>query len=273
MAALNNNISILGCGWYGLELAKELIRQGFTVKGSTTSVEKLISLEKSGILPYLVNFHENGENFDTVFFDCNILVISIPPKRSLAEQHTFIAKIERISAAASTYSVPQIIFISSSSVYGDHNAEVTESILPSPDTASGQAILSAEKVLQSNTDLVTTIIRFGGLIGPDRDPGRFFAGKKDIANGKAPVNLIHLTDCIGITTKIIERQAFGYIYNACSADHPSRELFYTSAARRSGLEQPLFIDELLKWKIVKSINIPTQLDYHFEIALNSLVLQ
>lgn len=268
-----NNISILGCGWYGLELAKELIRQGYAVKGSTTNTEKLVILQNSGISPYLVNFQENEENYDHEFFDCDILVISIPPKRSSAEQHTFISKIERISTAASAHSIPQIIFISSSSVYGDHNAEVTESTLPSPDTASGKAILSAEKILQSNANLMTTIIRFGGLIGPDRDPGRFFAGKKDIANGKAPVNLIHLTDCIGITLKIIERQAFGYIYNACSADHPSRELFYTSAARRSGLEPPLFIDELLNWKSVKSTNIPAQLDYHFKITLNSLVLQ
>ena len=34
-------VSILGCGWLGLPLAKSLIEKGFSVNGSTTSVEKI----------------------------------------------------------------------------------------------------------------------------------------------------------------------------------------------------------------------------------------
>jgi hypothetical protein len=30
-------ISIAGCGWYGLNLAKELLKNDYTVKGSTTT--------------------------------------------------------------------------------------------------------------------------------------------------------------------------------------------------------------------------------------------
>ena len=31
-----NKIGVLGCGWLGFPLAKDLIKQGFKVKGSTT---------------------------------------------------------------------------------------------------------------------------------------------------------------------------------------------------------------------------------------------
>ena len=48
-------ISILGCGWLGFPLAKALITKGFSVNGSTTSVEKLPILENSGISPFLIN--------------------------------------------------------------------------------------------------------------------------------------------------------------------------------------------------------------------------
>ena len=41
-------ISILGCGWLGLPLAKALIENGFSVKGSTTSTDKLTALENAG---------------------------------------------------------------------------------------------------------------------------------------------------------------------------------------------------------------------------------
>lgn len=269
----NNKISVLGCGWYGLALAKELVALGYTVKGSTTSTEKLSILQASGISAYLANFQEKKEEFKQEFFDSGILIISIPPKKSLAEQHTFLTKIERISKAAKKQANLQVIFISSTSVYGDHNEEVDESTVPLPDTDSGKAMLDAENFLRGITDFTTTVIRFGGLIGVNRDPGRFFAGKKDIPNGKAPVNLIYLPDCIGITLSIIERQAYGYIYNACSIDHPSRSLFYTLAARKSKLDKPVFIDELLSWKKVKSLNVPEQLGYIFKITLNDPVSQ
>ena len=42
-------ISILGCGWLGLPLAKSLLEKGFSVKGSTTSLEKISVIENSGI--------------------------------------------------------------------------------------------------------------------------------------------------------------------------------------------------------------------------------
>lgn len=273
MIASEKNISILGCGWYGLPLAKKLITEGYSVKGSTTTPAKITSLQQSGIIPYLVNFEENEESFDPDFFDCSVLIISIPPKRSAAQQHTFLSKIQKIAKAANHSGVPQIIFISSTSVYGDRNSKVTESTPATPDTASGEAILAAEIMLKECVAFTTTIVRFGGLIGPERNPGRFFAGKKDIPNGQAPVNLIHLTDCIGITLSIIERQAYGYIYNACSTAHPSRAEFYTKAALTSGLEKPEFIDELQSWKLIESINIPSQLDYTFQFSINDVELQ
>ena len=263
----DKKISILGCGWYGLELAKKLTSKGYSIKGSTTSPEKLTLLKESGIIPYLINLGENNNDFDHAFFDSELLIIAIPPKRNTSEQHTFVSKIQKIASASAASGIRQIIFISSTSVYGDQNAEIDEHTQASPDTESGKAILLAENLLQQNPSFKTTIIRFGGLIGPNRNPGKFFAGKKDIPNGQAPVNLIHLEDCIGITEKIIQKAAFGHIYNACAADHPSRAVFYTHAAIKSGLEPPQFTDELLTWKLINSITIPKYLDYTFNVPL------
>lgn len=273
MPAPDKRISILGCGWYGLALAKKLAENEYSVKGSTTTPEKLNNLKLHGVAPYLVNFKENEESADREFFDCNVLIISIPPKRSSAEQHTFLSKIERIAKAAENYKVRHIIFISSTSVYGDSNSKISELTPTAPETDSGKAIVASELLLQRNTSFDTTIIRFGGLIGPGRNPGRFFAGKTNIPNGKAPVNLIHLEDCIGITLQIIEKAAFGCIYNACAEDHPDRATFYSAAAVKSGLEKPEFIDELLNWKLIESINVKEKLNYNFKIGINSLVSQ
>jgi nucleoside-diphosphate-sugar epimerase len=266
-------ISILGCGWYGLPLAKTLAGEGFSVKGSTTSPDKIPAIRQTGAAPCIINITATEENFDQEFFDCDILLISIPPKRSSTELHVFLDKIRRIAEIAAAAPVAQVIFISSTSVYGDHNQVVDESSSPVPDTDSGKVMLEAERLLQENTAFKTTVIRFGGLIGPDRNPGRFFAGKSGIANGQSPVNLIHQSDCIGITMSIIQKQAFGEIYNACAPEHPTRAQFYTAAAKSTGLALPEFTDELQNWKVVSSAKVQTTLGYNFKYSLNSIVIQ
>jgi nucleoside-diphosphate-sugar epimerase len=263
---MKKTISILGCGWYGLPLAKQLLAQGFKVKGSTTSQQKLSTLKAAGIDPYLMEVNVNELLCQPDFFHSETLVICIPPKRSTGDQGSFPKKIEKIAIAAGTGKVTKIIFISSTSVYGDLNKSVTESEEPKPQTASGEAMILAENILKSNKNFKTIIIRFAGLIGPDRDPARFFAGKQNLPNGQAPINLIHLEDCIGITQAILEQTTFGYTINASSPDHPTRQSFYASAARKSGLNPPGFIDELTSWKIVATNYIPELIPYNFKIS-------
>nr|WP_316788074.1 NAD(P)H-binding protein [Pedobacter frigoris] len=262
---MNTTISILGCGWYGLPLAKKLAELKYNVKGSTTSVEKLPVLKELGIIPYIVDFQEEKESFDTDFFDTDLLIICIPPKRSTAEQGNFTKKIGKVINAAEQ-KVKNIIFISSTSVYGDHNTHVNEFSIPMPDTISGKVMLAAETMLNNNNNFKTTIIRFAGLIGPNRDPGRFFAGKTNVPNGLAPINLIILEDCINLTIKIIELKAFGNLYNACIPDHPAKQSFYMKASENSGLTIPGFINELNQWKVVDSQNVPKLLNYQYSIS-------
>jgi nucleoside-diphosphate-sugar epimerase len=90
-----------------------------------------------------------------------------------------------------------VLFISSTSVYNDVDAFVTEETIARPATESGKQLLETEQLLQSNINFKTTI-RFGGLIGEDRHPVKFLAGRENLENPNAPINLIHQEDCIGI---------------------------------------------------------------------------
>lgn len=258
-------ISILGCGWYGFPLAQKLIEHGYQVKGSTTSSDRLDLLREAGIAPYLINVELEHTFFDESFFDCDILILSIPPKRSSPDLKDFPSKIKHIVTEAEKKAVKQIIFISSTGVYQDGNFKVDETTTPKPDTDSGKAMFAAEQVLNETKSLTTTIIRFGGLIGPNRNLAKHFADRTAIANGLAPINLIHLDDCLGITLSIITQKAFGHTYHAVVPDHPTRASFYTLACGASNLAKPEFIDELLSWKQIDSVNVPNILGYPFKI--------
>lgn len=259
-------ISILGCGWFGFAFAKKLVALGYQVKGSTTTSEKLAILASESIQPFLVHFSTDQITADPDFFDADALFICIPPKRNSPELNDYSGKIAAILKAAD-HQVPNIILISSTSVYGDENQAVNELTDTRPDTDSGKAVLAAETILKKEKPDNFTVIRFAGLIGPDRNPGRFFAGKTDVPNGLAPVNLIHQTDAIGIATAILHKQAFGRVYNACSPLHPTRKKFYTAAAKNTGLVVPAFISEKKAWKVVESIHVPKYLDYEFKVEI------
>lgn len=258
-------VSVLGCGWFGFAFAKALVAQGYSVNGSTTTETKLTTLTDAQIEPYLVNFTTAKVEADPSFFECDALFICIPPKRNSAELQDYPAKVKSIIAAAKGKAA-QIVLISSTSVFADDNQLVNEESTTCPDTDSGRVVVAAEEILKAETHNFT-IIRFAGLIGPERNPGRFFAGKTGVPNGLAPVNLIHQTDAVGIAIRLLEKQAFGRIYHACSPLHPAKMDFYMEAAKTSGLALPEFIAEKKNWKIVESLNVPKYLDYDFEVGI------
>lgn len=281
-------ISILGCGWFGLPLAIKFLKRGYRVKGSTTSQEKLAALSAAGIEPYLVILSTENragmaavpvgiesylidvaeKKLTTQFFNSDVLIIGIPPRIRSGQETNYQDKIGQIAEHIKNSSLKHVIYISSTSVFGDENSTVDESSVAVPTTESGKAILKAEQTLQALPGITSTILRFAGLVGPGRAPGRFFGGKSEVPNGQAPVNLVHLDDCLGICAAIIEKEAYGRIFHGVSPDHPRRQEYYMEASRRSGHIVPTFVDELTTWKVVKSKNVPLYLNYAFEGSID-----
>jgi len=235
-------ISILGCGWLGFPLAKALLENGFSVNGSTTSTEKILNLENAGISPFLIELGEDAINGNVSEFleGSQVLIIDIPPKLRGTAKENFVAKIKNLIPFIEKVGIKKIVFVSSTSVYSDDNKLVTEETIANPDTESGKQLVVCEQLLQNNSHFETTVLRLGGLIGEDRNPIRFLAGRTNIENPNAPINFIHQGDCIGIILKIVESNCWGETFNAVAPFHPSREDYYTQKAKEYNLELPIF---------------------------------
>jgi nucleoside-diphosphate-sugar epimerase len=259
-------ISILGCGWLGLPLAKALLENGFSVKGSTTSNEKLSVLENLGIRPFLIALSEDKPTGNLIDFleNSKILIIDVPPKLRGNSKENFVSKIINVIPFIEKSTVENVIFISSTSVYGEDNLIVTEETELNPDTESGKQLVQVEQLLQSNSNFKTTILRFGGLIGEDRHPIKILAGRKNIENPNAPINLIHQEDCIGIILGILELNSWDETFNAVTPFHPSRKEYYTQKAIDLNLELPEFNAENSSFgKTILSSKVENVLKYSF----------
>ncbi|MBL0736343.1 SDR family oxidoreductase [Flavobacterium sp. GN10] len=263
-------ISILGCGWLGLPLAKALIAKGNSVNGSTTSENKLSILKDAGINPFLVTVESDGisENIDSFLAESEILIIDIPPKlRTVdpsSEKKVFVEKIKNLIPFIEKSTVKKVLFVSSTSVYGDDNGLVTEETIPNPDTESGKQLVLAEKLLQENQNFESTILRFGGLIGEDRHPVKFLAGKENLENPDAPINLIHQKDCIAIIEAIINQSKWNELFNAVAPFHSTRKEYYIQKATEMNLTSPKFNSEKSNiQKVISSEKIENHLNYKF----------
>lgn len=248
---MKQTISILGIGWLGKPLAKHLMEKGYSVKGSTTSQEKIEELEGLGIEVYRINLNNLDDNI-VDFLDSDILISAIPFKDVVAFQ--------KFSLKVKKSRIKKVIFISSTSVYEATNQIISEKTL---NARTDLAII--EDFFRKNKNFDTTVVRFSGLIGYQRKPGNFFPVEKVIPNPNGFVNMIHQDDCVQIIARIIEKGIWNETFNACADTHPSRRDFYTKAALEVGRNEPEFQPKDDKaFKIISNQKLKVLLDYTFK---------
>lgn len=244
-------ISVLGSGWLGLPLAARLAKENYRVNASTRTPERFDAIKACHARPFIVDIDQPGESLNE-FLQAEILIVNITSK----DLDAFRELIDRIEASA----VKKVIFTSSTSVYKNTNGRVTES-----DGAEdgSRAHYQIENLFRTNRHFQTTVVRFAGLVGYSRHPGRFF-GERKIPQPDAPVNMIHRDDCLNIVLGIIQQGLWGEVFNACSDTHPSKREFYSYARQSLGLAQPDFEQPVeAEYKIIDNSKIKQALDYHF----------
>ena len=259
-----DSIGILGCGWLGLPLGARLAQAGFHVRGSTTQPEKLSLIRSAGIQPYLLSFEPELLQNPYDFYDVEALIINLPPRNrnGIADFHK--RQLSEIINLAQG-NVRYILFISSTAVYPAQNKEVTEEDADLKCLSRGGVpLLEMEHLFVNHPAFVTTVIRFGGLYGPDRHPGRFLEGRKNLSGAFNPVNMIHLEDCIGIIETIISKNIWGETMNVCAPSSETRQSFYDQAAKELGIKPPAFSDQPAPYKKVNVDKLIRLTGYQFK---------
>lgn len=200
---MKTRINITGLGWYGGPLAMHLLDKGFEISGTTRSVEKKSHFDALGVHTTLLSPPEKYSP------DGDIVILNIPP---------FDKELEWFQSWTWKTN-PWIIFISS--------------------TSGSKLLLEQEEWIQGHFK-EWTILRFGGLFGNGRHPGKHLSGKANLKGQHHPVNLIHLEDTIGATTAVIENAIKHQIIHVVSDEHPTRKEYYSSWCRNENLPVPQF---------------------------------
>ena len=254
-------VSIIGCGWMGLPLAEALVENGYAVKGSTTHQAKVEAIQKAGIQPFVLNLNPNleGENQDE-FFNADVLIINIPPKIAMNGLDFHEKQISSLLPFIEKSSIQKVIFTSSTSVYPALNRVVVEE---DANETAHPVLMKAEVVLKNSTQELV-ILRLAGLMGYDRMPAKYFAGKKGLTIGEIPVNYVHQDDVVAIILKAIQQNLGAGIYNVVAPEHPIRKAIYFKNCVDFKLERPEFVAaEPQSFKVVNGNKLMQVLDYQY----------
>jgi nucleoside-diphosphate-sugar epimerase len=232
-------IAIIGFGWIGHPLGIKLQTLGYEIVGTTTSDEKILHLRDYNLPAICWSSRESDFQFHPIFENTDCVVLNFPPGR----QTEFKSYGEHLRKVVKAFpSSTKFIFISSTSVYPDEPYHFKEEDVTIDERAKENNIAYAEWVLTNELDKNRfTIIRMAGLVGGERHPARFFAGRENIPNGNHPVNLIYRKDAVHLIENCIQNNIWGEVINGCASFHPSKSEYYIFACDAFGLDKPNFL--------------------------------
>ena len=238
-------IAIVGCGWLGLPLALSLQKSGHGIVATRRSQAGCAELCSLGLtaVQFELGATLTQQQYAPIF-DSDLLVLNIPVGRKTASSETFSASMQDLLRQAVANNIKHVIFISTTSVYGEQDIAVSEKSPTGPNTPSGKINLMVEKTVQRYFGAQATIIRPAGLVGEDRHPVNYLAGKTELTAPNKVVNLVHQYDVIHSIECIIKNEVWGQTLVLSASVHPTRKEYYRWAAEQLNLAAPVFIEEI-----------------------------
>ncbi|WP_439489298.1 NAD-dependent epimerase/dehydratase family protein [Algoriphagus sp.] len=231
-------VSIIGLGWIGLPLARLLQEDGYKVVGSTTSSNKVAKLKEEGInaLHFSLMPFPQGKGFQELF-SSEVLVVNIPPRSKSTDGRFYLEQLKFLQSMVEQSGIQKVIFVSSTGVYPEvaHDEAYREDDVVTEENTGNIIQFKGEGTFRGLKDL--TIVRFGGLLGDNRIPGKYVAGKEGVA-GHTRVNFIYRNDAARLLHWIIKKELWNETFNGIAPIHTLRKDIYEKNAVDLGLQPP-----------------------------------
>lgn len=259
-------VLIIGCGYVGLPLGKELVRQGHEVFGLRRSALAEAELKAAGITPLHADI-TRPESLAKLPRDFDWAVNCTASGGGGPDDYRriYLEGNRNLMAWLADSPLQKFVYTSSSSVYGQNDGSlVTEESPTEPDAPTARVLVEAEKLLLEAARgaqpvggqppsppnprvFPAVILRVAGIYGPGRGHWfkAFLRGDARIeGDGSRTLNMIHRDDLIGMIITALERGTVGEVYNAADNEPVSQLKFFEwlAAAMQRPMPPPMAAD-------------------------------
>jgi nucleoside-diphosphate-sugar epimerase len=199
------HVAILGCGYVGLELGRQLRARGHDVVGVRRSSEGCEAIEEAGLEAVRADVTESESLAAVPDVDALVFAASSGGRGADAAREVYVDGLRTVieDFAARERPPDRLVYTSSTGVYGDHGGEWVDEGTPiEPTTEKTRVLAEAERVaLEAESPIDGTVARFSGLYGPERYRlERYLEGP--VTEGY--LNMVHRDDAAGAVRYLLE---------------------------------------------------------------------
>ena len=243
MTSKSNKLVVLGAGWLGHALCVSAQKADWQVQGTHRTDIHEFDFERQFTL-------EDGQLRHQVDLQNAYWVCAIPP-RSRHSESNYPETLTAALKLSKELNAKGFLLCSSTGVYDQEPGVYSESCDISCTNERQIKLYEAEEqVLEQDGK----VLRLAGLLGPNREPGRFVAGKELNTSSEQVVNMVHQQDVINAVFAVIEHWQVGQnIYNVVNPAHPTKAQYYAVKCAEHGGELPRFTsDDKAERKVIGS---------------------
>ena len=232
-------VAVLGCGYVGLELARQLVDRGHEVVGVRRSPAGLDRVRDAGADPVRADVTDADALAAVPDVDAVVFAASSGGRDADAAREVYVEGLRTsIDHFCGREEPPdRTVYTSSTGVYGDHGGDWVDEETPlDPTTEKTRVLAAAERVALDRTPFDATVARFAGLYGPDRYRlERYVEGP--VTEGY--LNMVHRDDAAGAVRYLLAGdRARGEVVNVVDDEPVSKWAFADWLAEQCGRDPP-----------------------------------
>jgi nucleoside-diphosphate-sugar epimerase len=202
-------VAILGCGYVGLELCRQLTDAGHEVVGVRRSEAGLDAVADAGGQPVEADVTDADALSAVPDVDALVFAASSGGRGADAARRVYVEGLKTAIDHFGARDDPpeRLVYTSSTGVYGDHDGDWVDETTPlDPQTEKTRVLVEAERVATeraADRGIDGTVARYAGLYGPDRYRlERYLEGP--VTAGY--LNMVHRDDAAGAVAFLLEAE-------------------------------------------------------------------
>jgi nucleoside-diphosphate-sugar epimerase len=239
-------VLIVGCGYVGLPLGAELVKQGHEVFGLRRGTGAEADFKAAGITPLTADITKAEQLAQLpARYDWVVNCVSASGGGAAEYREVYLQGTRNLIEWLGAAPPKKFVYTSSTSVYGqDDGSLVKESSSTEPAVETGKILVETERVLLAATrerKFPAVILRLAGIYGPDRGCWfkQYLSNEARIeGNGSRILNMIHRDDVVGVIIAALKSGRPGEVYNAVDDEPVSQLGFFQWLSGPLGKELP-----------------------------------
>ena len=239
-------VLIVGCGYVGMPLGAELVRQGHEVFGLRRGMGSEAEFKSAGIKLLTGDITKAAQLAQVPGgYDWVVNCVSASGGGAEAYREVYLQGTRNLIEWLGAAPPKKFVYTSSTSVYGQNDGSlVKENSSTEPAVETGKVLVETERVLLAaarERKFPAVILRLAGIYGPDRGYWfkQYLANEARLeGNGARLLNMIHRDDVVGAIIAALKSGRPGEVYNAVD-DEPVTQLgFFQWLSGPLGKELP-----------------------------------